>query len=78
MCAPYAEHVEAHGGNVAEERHMGWHRQTVGERGMVETLGHETQSELRVAGVMRSADHAEVEAFLLLVLVGIVEVCKES
>ena len=76
--AANAEHVEAHGRDVAEERHVAGCRERVGGIGTIESGSHESDSELGVGAVMRSAYYAEVEALVLLLLVGIVEVVEKA
>ena len=78
VCAAHTEHVEAHGTDIAEERHVA--RRLYGVVGVVtvESGGDETYAELGVGAVMRAADDAEVETSVLLLLVGIVEVVEET
>jgi hypothetical protein len=78
MRAAHTEHVEAYGRHVAEERHVARSRQRVGRIGTIESGSHESDAELGVGAVVRSADDTEVETLVLLLLVGIVEVGKET
>ena len=78
MCAAHAEHVEAHGGDIAEEADIGGREDGVAALGAVESCRHESYAELRVGAVVRSADDAEVEAFVFLRLVGVVEVVEQA
>ena len=76
--AAHAEHVEPHGRHVAEERHVARRLECVVGVGAVESGGYEPDAELRVGAVVRSADDAEVEAPVLLLLVGVVEIVEEA
>ena len=75
--APHAYHVEAHRRDVAEYRHVARRQQAVGRRGVIQARGHEPQAQLGVGAVVRAAYHREVEALVLLLLVGVAEVVEK-
>ena len=78
VCASYTEKIESHGGNIAEERHVGRRQQCVCGACAVKTSRHKSKTEFYVGVVVRAANHTEVKFLVLLVLVGIVEIVEET
>ena len=78
VCASYTEKIESHGGNIAEERHVGRRQQCVCGACAVKASRHKSKTEFYVGVVVRAANHTEVKFLVLLVFVGIVEIVEET
>lgn len=59
--ASHAEQIEPGRRNVAEQRHVRRRGQRIPLAGPVQSGCHQTESQLRVGRVVRSADNAEIE-----------------
>ena len=78
MIAPNTQHIEAHRTDITEKRYIGRRQDAIVRIGAVKSCCHHSQTKLGIGCIVRTAYHAEVKALMLLVLVGIIEVVKES
>ena len=78
MIAPNTQHIEAHRTDITEKRYIGRRQDAIVRIGAVKSCSHHSQTKLGIRSIVRTSNYAEVEPLMLLVLVGIIEVVKES